>query len=87
MFLVQLECFLSFKKDSFKTQFLGARGGLQQNVFLLITCVLTNVKVMVLFGPFFGQFLVDVQKHYKNRYFSTADTTPHHLLLSQVRRT
>ena len=28
-------------------------------------------KVIVFFCPFFGQNLVEVQKHYKNRYFST----------------
>ena len=28
-------------------------------------------KVIVSFCPFFGQILVDVQKNYKNRYFST----------------
>ena len=67
---------VGFKKHKLKTPMFGQEGGLQQKVFFffnfLSTCVLQNVKRYRFFrGPFLGQILGNVQKHYKNRYFST----------------
>ena len=62
---------LLFQNNNLKNTEFCSRGGLQQD-FFSSTCVLQNVKSYRFFGgPFFGQILVDVQKHYTNRYFST----------------
>ena len=68
-FLFNINVF-GFKANKLKTQMFGSRGGLQQNGFLF-TYVLQNVKSYHFFWSLFGQILVDVQKHYKNKYFST----------------
>ena len=60
---------LGFKKHKLKNVNFWSKRGVAPKQFLLITCVLQNVK-SYRFPPF-GQILVDVQKHYKNRYFST----------------
>ena len=57
-------CFL------FNINVFGFKKSCNKTVFL-ITCVLQNAKSYRFFCAFFGQVLVDVQKHYKNRYFST----------------
>ena len=49
-----------------------SKGGLQQNVFFYEPVFCKMWKVIVFFFcPFFWPILVDVQKHYENRYFST----------------
>ena len=68
-FLFNINVF-GFKKQSWKTPIFGQKGGCNKTVFLW-TCVLQNVKSDRLFCPIFCPILVDVQKHYKNRYFST----------------
>ena len=54
------------KKHKLKNTNFWSKGGLQQNDFFM-TCVLQNVK-SYRFCPFFGQILVDVQKHYTKGY-------------------
>ena len=63
--------FFRFKKPKLKTSFFGQKGCCSKS-YSLLTCVLRNVKsYRFLGGPFLGQILVDVQKHYKIGIFST----------------
>ena len=70
--------FWVFKKTSWKTPILVQKGDRNKSFFFggggggggcffFAKCE----KLSFLSGPCFGQFLVDVQNHYKNRYFST----------------
>ena len=70
MLFVQHQCFWFQKNKVEKHQFLVKRGVATKRFFFW-TCVLENVKSYRFFCPIFCQILVDVQKHYKNRYFST----------------
>ena len=76
-FFVQYECFWFQNKQLKHTHtHVWSRGGGCNKSFILSTCVLQNRKSYRFFGgPFFlggggGKILVDVQKHYWNRYFS-----------------
>ena len=64
MFFVEHQCFWFQKTQVKKHQFLVKRGVATKR-FFLITCVLKNAKSYRFFFPFFGQILVDVQKHCK----------------------
>ena len=68
MFFVQHQC-CWLQKHKLKNINFWSKGGLQQNVFLLEPVFCKIWKVIVFFGPFLGQCLVDVQKHYKKSVF------------------
>ena len=73
MFLFNINVF-GFKKHKLKNTIFWSRGGLQQNVlFFMNLCFAKCEKLsfFLFFLAIFGQILVDVQKHYKHRYFST----------------
>ena len=71
MFLFNIIVFGFKKKTKLKNTRFWSKGGLQQNGFFMNLCFAKCEKLSFFGGPFFGQILVDVQKHYKNRYFST----------------
>ena len=58
------------KQTSWKHQFLVKRG-VATKCFSINLCF-AKCEKLSLFGPSFWQSLVDVKKHYKNRYFSTS---------------
>ena len=70
-------CFLfninvsGFKKHKLKNTNFWSKGELQQNGFFFINLCFAKCEKLSFFLPRFGRILVDVQKHYKNRYFST----------------
>ena len=68
-FLFNIKVF-DFKTKNLKKQFLVKRG-LQQNGFFYQPVFCKMSKVIVFFGPFFGNFWLMFKKHYTNRYFST----------------
>ena len=63
-FLFNMNVF-GFKTNDLKHKPFWSRGVLQQNVFFVNPCFAKCEKLSFLRGPFFGQSLVDVQKHYK----------------------
>ena len=71
-FLFNLKVFHFQTNNLKKNNIFWSKGRLQQNGFLLSTCVLENVKsYRFFFGHFFGNFWLMFKKHYKIRYFST----------------
>ena len=71
---VQHQCFW-LKNQSWKTPILGQKGGCNKTVFFMNLCF-ANYEKLSFLGPFLGPILVDVQKHYENRYFSTFSKQP-----------
>ena len=65
-----MECFMFQKRQVTKKHTIFGQEGVATKRFFL-TCVLQNVKSYLFWGAIFWQILVYVQKHYKNRYFST----------------
>ena len=63
LFLFNINVF-GFKKHKLKNISFWSNGGLQQKHYIYNLC-LAKCEKLCFFGPFFGQFLVDVQKHYK----------------------
>ena len=68
-FLFNMNVF-GFKTNNLKNTIFWWKGGLQQNVFFINLCF-AKCEKLSFFLPLFCPILVDVQKHYKNRYFST----------------
>ena len=56
--------FLVSKNTSWKTPIFGQKGSCNKTIFLNNLCF-AKCEKLSFFVPFFGQILVDVQKHYK----------------------
>ena len=68
MLLVQHQCFFQQRQVTKQTPFFGQGWGLQQNVIFYSLCFAKCEKLSLFCcWPFFGQSLVDVQKHCKIR--------------------
>ena len=70
MFFVQHQCFW-FQKTKLKNTNFWSKEGLQQNVLFFMNLCFAKREKLSSFLPIVCPILVDVQKHYKNWYFST----------------
>ena len=70
-FLFNIKVFGFKTKNLKKNKNVWSKGGLQQNGFFFINLCFGKCQKLSFFWPCFWQFLVDAQKHYKNRYFNT----------------
>ena len=70
MFLLNIIVFW-FQKNQVENTNFSVKRGVATKRFFYDPVFCKKGKVIVFFGPFFWQILVEVQKHYKNRYFST----------------
>ena len=68
---VRHQCFwFRTNSNKKKTPIFGQEGSCNKR-FLVWTCVLQNVKVIVVFGLFWANFMLMFKKHYRYSYFNT----------------